>query len=171
MFQEGDSVVYSSYGVARIVAVREEKIKDSRQLCLILETVKGALITVPLAKAEAGAVRKIINQEEVRYVIEILSKREMKAYSQTWRSRLRDYQEKMRTGSIFNAAEIFRDLTLLKDTKDLSYGERRLLDQAGGLLINELAIARKTDVTEIERTINLMFSKSTPSTLPSEARS
>ena len=72
----------------------------------------------------------------------------------------------MRTGGILNVAGVFRDLTLLKETKDLSYTERRLLDQAGSLLINELSIAKKTDVSEIERTINQIFSKSTLPTPP-----
>ena len=74
----------------------------------------------------------------------------------------------MKTGSIFNVAEVFRDLTLLKESKDLSYSERRILDQAGNLLINELSFAKKTDTSEIESTINRIFSKSTPATSPDE---
>ena len=168
MFEIGDAVVYSSSGVARIIDVRGEKIRDSHQHCLILETVNGALIKLPLEKAEAGGVRKVINEEEVPGVIEILRKRGMTTDSQTWNRRLRDYQEKMKTGSIFNVAEVFRDLTLLKESKDLSYSERRLLDQAGSLLINELSFAKKTDTNEIERTINRIFSKSPPATSPDE---
>ena len=168
MFEIGDAVVYSSSGVARIIDVRDEKITDSHQHCLILETVNGALIKLPLEKAEAGGVRKVINEEEVPGVIEILRKRGMTTDSQTWNRRLRDYQEKMKTGSIFNVAEVFRDLTLLKESKDLSYSERRILDQAGNLLINELSFAKKTDTNEIESTINRIFSKSTPATSPDE---
>ncbi|MGO9117138.1 MAG: CarD family transcriptional regulator [Desulfomonilaceae bacterium] len=166
MFKIGDAVVYSSSGVARIIDVREEKIRDSHQRCLILETVNGALIKLPLEKAEAGGMRTVTNEEEVPGVIEILRKREMKTDSQTWNRRLRDYQDKIRTGIILNVAEVFRDLTLLKEAKDLSFSERRLLDQAGSLLINELSIAKKTDTSEIERTINQIFSKSTPSASP-----
>ena len=66
----------------------------------------------------------------------------------------------MRTGSIFQAAEVYRDLSLLKENKDLSHGERRLFDQAYNLLIKELSIAKKTDETEIERTLNNIFEKS-----------
>jgi CarD family transcriptional regulator len=72
----------------------------------------------------------------------------------------------MRNGSIFQAAEVFRDLSLLKESKDLSYGERRLFDQARNLLIKELSIAKKMDEREIERTINRIFQQSkTPNPL------
>ena len=63
----------------------------------------------------------------------------------------------MRSGSIFQAAEVFRDLSILKQSKDLSHGERRLFDQAKNLLIKELSIAKKIDEGEIERTINKIF--------------
>jgi len=158
VFEVGEAVVYSSYGVARIISIREEKIEDSHQLCLILETVKGALIKLPVEKAEA-AMRKVIEEEEVSHVIEILRNRGMKSDSEVWSRRLRDYQDKMRTGSIFNVAEVFRDLTLLKQIKNLSYTERRILDQAKSLLINELSIAKKTEVSEMERIINQIFPK------------
>ena len=93
-----------------------------------------------------------------------LAKRQLAAAveteSQTWNRRHREYQDKMRTGSIFQAAEVYRDLSLLKENKDLSHGERRLFDQAYNLLIKELSIAKKTDETEIERTLNNIFEKS-----------
>ena len=66
----------------------------------------------------------------------------------------------MRSGSIFQAAEVYRDLSLLKESKDLSHGERRLFDQAYNLLIKELSIAKQTDETEIERTLNSIFQRS-----------
>ena len=86
----------------------------------------------------------------------------MKTDSQTWNRRHREYQEKMRSGSIFQAAEVFRDLSLLKESKDLSYGERRLFDQARNLLIKELSIAKKTDEREIEQTIRTIFQRPDP---------
>lgn len=167
MFKVGDVVVYPIHGVARITNITKEKIGDSLQLCYILETEiktpnRRPLIKLPVEKAEANGVRKIVNEEEVPTVIEILKKRGMKADSQTWNRRHREYQDKMRTGSIFKAAEVFRDLSLLKETKDLSHGERRLFDQARSLLINELSIAKRTDAGDIERTINQIFARSNP---------
>jgi CarD family transcriptional regulator len=158
MFEVGDAVVYLSYGVARIISLKEEKIQDSRQLCLVLETAQGALIKLPVEKAET-ALRRVVEEGEVSNVIQVLRKRGMKVDSEVWSRRLRDYKEKMRTGNIFSVAEIFRDLTLRKRTKDLSYSERKLLDQARSLLINELSIANKAEVSETERTVDEILSK------------
>jgi CarD family transcriptional regulator len=165
MFQIGDVVVYPIHGVARITDIRSEKIGNSDQLCYILETeIKTAnerpVIKLPVDKVESNRVRKIVDESEVPQVIEILQKRALKTDTQTWNRRHREYQEKMRSGSIFQAAEVFRDLSLLKETKDLSHGERRLFDQARNLLIKELSIAKRTDEGDIERTIGQIFRRS-----------
>jgi CarD family transcriptional regulator len=164
MFEIGDVVVYPIHGVARVLDIKKEKIGGSDQLCYILETeinTSCTVIKLPVVKVDSNRVRKIVDEAEVPRVIEILQTR-TKADSQTWNKRLREYQEKMRNGSIFQAAEVFRDLSLLKESKDLSYGERRLFDQARNLLIKELSIAKKTDEHEIERTINRIFQQSKP---------
>jgi CarD family transcriptional regulator len=167
MFKIGDVVVYPIHGVARITAIQKERIGGSDQLCYVLETelnsvTKKPVIKLPIDKVESNNVRKIVAEDEVPKVIEILKKRGMKTDSQTWNRRHREYQEKMRSGSIFQAAEVFRDLSLLKESKDLSYGERRLFDQAKNLLIKELSIAKRTDEREIEQTISTIFRRSIP---------
>jgi len=168
MFEIGDVVVYPIHGVARVLDIKKEKIGDSDQLCYILETeinTSCTVIKLPVDKVASNRVRKIVDEAEVPKVIEILKTRTT-ADSQTWNKRLREYQDKMRNGSIFQAAEVFRDLSLLKESKDLSYGERRLFDQARNLLIKELSIAKKMDEREIERTINRIFQQSrTPNPL------
>ena len=161
-FEVGDMVVYPIHGVARIKEIRIEKIGNSDQKCYILEAEidhasRPPVIKLPVDKVESIGVRRIVDQRQVPKVIDILKKRGMKADTQTWNRRHREYQEKMRTGSIFMAAEVFRDLTLLKMTKDLSHGERRLFDQARNLLIKELSIANNTNETEIEKTIKQIF--------------
>lgn len=161
-FEVGDMVVYPIHGVARIKEIRIEKIGNSDQKCYILEAEidhasRPPVIKLPVDKVESIGVRRIVDQGQVPKVIDILKKRGMKADTQTWNRRHREYQEKMRTGSIFMAAEVFRDLTLLKMTKDLSHGERRLFDQARNLLIKELSIANNTNEKEVEKTIKQIF--------------
>jgi CarD family transcriptional regulator len=162
MFEVGEVVVYPIHGVARVKEIRAEKIGGADQLCYILEseTEGGSprpVIKLPVDKADSNRVRRIINSSEAEKVIEVLQKRGMKTDSVTWNKRHREYQEKMRTGNLFKAAEVYRDLSLLKETKDLSYGERRLFDQARGLLIKELSIAKRVSESEIERTISGLF--------------
>ncbi|MDQ7781577.1 MAG: CarD family transcriptional regulator [Desulfomonilaceae bacterium] len=173
MFKIGDVVVYPIQGVARITDIKMEKIGSSEQLCYILETeMKTAndrpVIKLPVDKAESNRVRSIVTREEVAIVIEILRRRGSRTDSQTWNRRHREYQDKMRSGSIFKAAEVFRDLCLLKQSKDLSHGERRLFDQARNLLVKELSIVQKTDEREIELTINQIFGRSGPSSISAE---
>jgi CarD family transcriptional regulator len=169
MFQVGDVVVYPIHGVARVIEVRTEKIGGADQLCYILETeIETAspkpVIKLPVDKVQSNRVRKIVSQEDAAEVVKILRKRGMKADSQTWNRRHREYQEKMRSGSLFMAAEVYRDLCLLKENKDLSHGERRLFDQARNLLIKELSIVNKTTEKDVERVISKIFSrKSAPS--------
>jgi CarD family transcriptional regulator len=170
MFKVGDVVVYPIHGVARITAIRSEKIGDGEHLCYILETeIRTAnekpVIKLPVDKVDANGVRKIVDESEVPQIIEVLKKRGGRTDTQTWNRRHREYQDKMRTGSIFQAAEVFRDLSLLKESKDLSHGERRLFDQARNLLIKELSMAKKTDEKEIEITINGIFRQCHPDDL------
>jgi CarD family transcriptional regulator len=65
--------------------------------------------------------------------------------------------EKIKTGSVYEVAEVLRDLYLLKVDKDLSFGERKMLDTARSLLLKELAIAKKTDEKTIMSDINAIF--------------
>jgi CarD family transcriptional regulator len=161
-FKVGEMVVYPIHGVARIVDIKKERIGSSFQLCYILETEietanQRPVIKLPVDKVDANRVRKIVEKDEVPMVIEILEQRGMKTDSQTWNRRHREYQEKMRSGSIFKAAEVFRDLSLLKQNKDLSHGERRLFDQARNLLIKELSIANKITERDMESKIVDIF--------------
>jgi CarD family transcriptional regulator len=82
------------------------------------------------------------------------SKKEANTDNQTWNRRYREYMDKIKTGSLYDVAEVFRDLFLLKLTKDLSFGERKLYDTAQILLVRELSTAKKIDeeavLTEIE---------------------
>jgi CarD family transcriptional regulator len=167
MFQIGDVVVYPIHGVARVKDIKNERIGDSFQLCYILETVintanEPPVIKLPVDKADSNRVRPIVSETQADEVMNLLRKRGTKTDSLTWNKRNREYQEKMRTGSIYQAAEVFRDLSLLKETKDLSHGERRLFDQARNLLIKELSIAKRIDELEIERTIGKIFQPNRP---------
>jgi CarD family transcriptional regulator len=77
--------------------------------------------------------------------------------AQTWNRRYREYMDKIKTGSLYDVAEVFRDLSLLKLTKDLSFGERKLYDTAQVLLVRELSTAKKTDEETILSELESLF--------------
>ena len=90
-------------------------------------------------------------------VYHILKSRELSVEGQTWNRRYREYMEKIKTGSVFEIAEVLRDLYLLKFDKDLSFGERKMLDTARNLLIKELSLAKGVNEDDIETDLKTIF--------------
>lgn len=142
-YKEGDKVVYPSRGVGVIDSIQIRKISGSEQkfyIITVLET--GMKIMVPVAQANAVGLRKVIDNKVVEKVYEILRDRKVVIDNQTWNRRFREYSQKIHTGSVLEIASVIRDLSVLKSDKELSYGERGMLDRAKGLLVQELSIAK-----------------------------
>jgi CarD family transcriptional regulator len=100
---------------------------------------------------------RVVNGEIPKVYAVMQSKKEANADNQTWNRRYREYMDKIKTGSLYDVAEVFRDLFLLKLTKDLSFGERKLYDTAQILLVKELSTAKKTDENAILTEIESLF--------------
>ena len=114
-------------------------------------------IMVPTDNAEAVGLRSIISDQDVTQVYSILKMRDVKIDQTTWNRRYRDYMEKIKTGSIYEISEVLRDLFLLRHSKDLSFGERKMLDQAKALIVKEISIARRTQEAVVEQEIQEIF--------------
>ena len=158
-FQVGDKAVYPAQGVAEIVGIDEKEIsgKIHRFYCLrILQS--DMRILVPVDKAEQVGLREVISPDQIREVYEILKEKEVHIDKQTWNRRYRGFMEKIKTGSVFEVAEVFRDLYRLRDTKTLSFGERRMLDTAKSLIVKEISIAKNTSEAKVERELEKLFS-------------
>jgi CarD family transcriptional regulator len=119
----------------------------------ILET--GMKIMIPTINAGSVGLRDLITSKQVKEVIEILKPRD----TQTWNRRYREYMEKIKTGSVFEIAEVLRDLSVLRRTKELSFGERKMLDTARGLLIKELALAKGVGEDKIAAEVEAIFAQ------------
>ena len=83
-------------------------------------------------------------------MFDILREKDVHIDKQTWNRRYRGFMEKLKTGSLFEVAEVYRDLSRLKNTKTLSFGERKMLDNAKQLIVKELAVARKWTEEKVE---------------------
>jgi CarD family transcriptional regulator len=112
---------------------------------------------IPTKNAAAVGLRELIREEEVDVVFEILKSREVSVEGQTWTRRYRESMEKIKTGSVFEIAEVLRDLQRLKGDKELSFGERKMLDTARTLLVKEIAVATKSKEVKIEEKLNRIF--------------
>jgi CarD family transcriptional regulator len=158
MFKVGDLAVYPAQGVGLIEAIETREISGQEQDFYIMKILENNMtIMIPVNNVKSVGVRDIINDEEVAKVYAIMKKRDIPADNQTWNRRYREYMEKIKTGSVYEVAEVLRDLYLLKVDKELSFGERKMLDTAQSLLLKELSIAKKTDESAIMSDIKAIF--------------
>lgn len=165
-FKVGDLAVYPAHGVGRINSIEKKIVNGETHDFYMMKILENEMIImIPTWNVEQVGLRDIIDEEEISKVYEVMKKRqESPMETQTWNRRYRDYMEKIKTGSLYDVAEVFRDLSLLKLTKDLSFGERKLYDTAQTLLVIELSTARDTDEKTIISEIELLFETETAET-------
>jgi CarD family transcriptional regulator len=158
MFDIGDKAVYPGHGVGVIEAIESKTISGREQLFYILRIVdNGMTIMIPTGNIEVVGMREVIPPMEIPKVFQILKERRISLDNQTWNRRYREYMIKINTGSIFSIAEVLRDLQVLKMEKNLSFGERKILDTAKNLLVKELAVARDVKESEVLIEIKKIF--------------
>lgn len=154
----GDMVVYPAQGVARVEGLEEKVIGDVPMRFFVLRVLDSdKKIMVPEKKITEVDIRRVISEEEVDEVFDILRDRNVSFDHGTWNRRYRAYVEKIKTGSIFEIAEVLRDLNLIKVDKNLSFGERKMLDTARRLLIQELSVAMDSTEEAVERELESVF--------------
>ena len=115
------------------------------------------IIMIPICNANNVGLREIIKEEEVSKIFNILKEKDIEFDNQSWNRRYREYMEKIKTGSVYEVAQVLRDLFLLKLEKELSFGERKMLDTAKNLLVKEISIAKKMAETMVEEDIKQIF--------------
>jgi len=159
MFKVGEMAVYPAHGVGIIESIESREISGNKNNFYILRLLSnGMTIMVPTDTASSVGLREVIPSKEIPRVYRILKERDIEIDNQAWNRRYREYMEKIKTGSVFEIATVLRDLYLLKTEKDLSFGERRMLDTARSLLIKELSVAKKSPEAHIENDLRNIFS-------------
>ena len=157
-FAIGDKAVYPSQGVAEIIGIEKKEIYSKIQNFYVLRAMDSGLrILVPMDKTEQVGLRPVAGLDEIKEVMQILRDKEIHIDRQTWNRRYRGFMEKIKSGSLFEVAEVFRDLYRLKGLKPLSFGERRMLDTARGLIVQELSVARSSDTRKVEQELDRLF--------------
>jgi len=157
-FEKGQKVVYPGHGVGQIVSVESKEISGisvSFYMIRILES--DITVMVPTNKVAGVGVRPIASPEDVKKVYEMLNEKIVVVEQSTWNRRYREYMEKIKTGSVFEIAEVLRDLCVIRSDKVLSFGERKMLELAKGLLVKELSIAENSDEPTVEAQIEEIF--------------
>ena len=158
LFKVGDKAVYPAQGVAEVVSIEEKDIAGARQKFYVLRILDtNRKIMVPVDNARTVGLRPPISEKEIQEIFAILKERTIAFDNQTWNRRYRGFMDKIKTGSIYDVAEVLRDLYRLKTDKQLSFGERRMLDTARTLIVKEIAIARSKTEDEIKTEIESIF--------------
>lgn len=157
-FKPGDKAVYPAHGVGEVKSIETREISGNKQTFYILKILEnGMTIMVPTQNVKSVGLREIIDEEQVDEVYEILCERDITVDNQTWNRRYREYMDKIKSGSVYEIAEVLRDLSLLKFEKELSFGERKMLDTARALLVKELAISQGIEENEVLGEIQTIF--------------
>jgi len=165
-FRIGDLAVYPAHGVGRIEAIESKVINGRSHDFYILKVLEnGMVIMIPIDNVDSVGLRDVISEDEIPNVYAVMGQKGASLLeSQTWNRRYREYMEKIKTGSLYDVAEVFRDLSQLKFTKDLSFGERKLYDTAQILLVKEISTARRADpklvASELESLVTCLPGKS-----------
>jgi CarD family transcriptional regulator len=158
VFKVGDKAVYPAHGVGEVTDVQVRKLGGKERTFYILKVLEnGMKIMVPVETAVSAGLRPIIANTEAEKVVEILKSDEVAVTTQPWNRRYREYMDMLKSGSPFEVAKVLRDLYRLKTEKDLSFGERRLLDTARSLLVVELALSFKKEESDIEKLVEEIF--------------
>ncbi|MCR4420319.1 MAG: CarD family transcriptional regulator [Clostridia bacterium] len=142
MFKVGDRVVYPMHGAGIIEAIEEKEILGQKRQYYVMHLPMGDIkLMIPTDNVEETGLREVISQEEVPKVLRILRERKVSMCS-NWNRRYRANLEKIKSGNIYEVAEVVRNLVLRERERGLSSGERRMLDSARQILISELVLAQ-----------------------------
>lgn len=154
----GDKAVHPLHGLGEVSSIEHREVGGVSGDFYILRILdKGMRVMVPKNSASSSGLRAVMSEKDANAVLDTLRAPETAVDLQPWSRRFRAYTEMMKSGSPHEVAKVLRDMFRLKFDKDLSFGERRLLDQAKSLLMKELAAAKKISETDLMAEVSEMF--------------
>lgn len=159
MFKIGDKIVYPMHGAGVIETIEERSILDEKQSYYIIKMPGEVKVMVPTAKAEEIGVRNIIDRETAGKVINVLEQ-DSTEMSMKWNKRYRDNVEKMKSGDIFEVADIVRNLSFKQKDKGLSTTEKKMLLNAKQILVSELVLVESKEKEEVEALVDTKINTS-----------
>jgi CarD family transcriptional regulator len=150
MYHIGDKVVYPAHGVGLIQGIEEKEVLGYKQSFYILRLLGSEMtIMVPIASAERNGLRGLIRACDVPKVLEILKKNDV-IICPNWNRRFKDNLQRIKTGSPYEVAEVMRILVLLQKERNLSFGEKKMLENVRQLLVVEICHAVGADEEEVK---------------------
>jgi len=153
-FQVGDKVIYPNHGLGIVERVEEKTILGTTCGFFHLRIVSNdTTVLVPVANVDGVGLRKAITDDEVARLFELLGDGRIDNH-QNWKGRFKDNSDKMRTGSIYDMADVLKSLTFLSKSKSLSFREKRMLDRAKALIISEVSEVMRRKALDVEQEVD-----------------
>ena len=159
MFNIGDKVVYPMHGAGIIQDIEEKNILGEKTAYYIIKMPGEVKVMVPTAKAEEIGMRNIIDGETASKVFQVLET-DSTEMSLNWNKRYRDNMEKMKSGDIYEVADVVRNLSFKQKERGLSTGEKKMLLNAKQILVSELTLAENAQKEAIEELVDSKKDKS-----------
>lgn len=163
MFSLNDKVVYPGHGVAKINRIVEKMVAGQNSSFYELRFLnKEMTVLVSIANTDGIGLRPLSSTNGIDNIFKMLAEpsRKVKNYEVTannWNKRNKEYQLKLRTGKLEEISEIYRDLKHIAQQKELSFGEKNLLNQTESLLAEEISIVRKLEADKTVEFLRSMF--------------
>ena len=158
-FQVGDKVIYPNHGLGIVERVEEKTILGTTCGFFHLRIVSNdTTVLVPVANVDGVGLRKAVTDEEAERLFTLLGDGRIDNH-QNWKVRFKDNSDKMRTGSIYDMADVLKSLTFLSKSKSLSFREKRMLDRAKALIISEISEVMREKALEVEQKVDHALEK------------
>ncbi len=158
-FKKGDTVIYPQHGACIVHGIKKMKAFGATQEYLILKTVINEMtLSVPTSKAADVGVRPPVSPDELEDLVSVLSKADPRVPS-NWSRRFKNHQEKLKSGDVYQVAEVVRNLAARNRDASLSAAERTMYDRARINLISEIAPALKVSTEEAEAFLDEALAK------------
>ena len=159
MFNIGEYAVCPGHGVGQIVDIEERVMGEETLSFYIIKVIANGMTVMVPTNSENG-IRQLVENSQIEEVFELLNNHDVKVDNSTWNRRHRDYMAKVKTGSLLEIADVLRSLFLLKNKKNLSFGEKKMLEQCRDLLVQEIALTNGTEKTDVKKKIENVFEAS-----------
>ena len=159
-FKVGDRVVYPNHGVGIVEKIMSRTIAEQEEDFYSLRILSNdSTVMVPLSNVDSVGIRPIMSKRDVTKVYKVLQNGKFDI-TDDWKGRYQENCESMRTGSIVDVATVFKNLSLLSQSKNLSYRERKMLDKAKYLIVSEIAVVESAEEAKVEEQVDKALSKS-----------
>ena len=156
MFKIGDYAVCPGHGVGQVCDIEERDLGGEKKAFYIIKIIANGM-TVMVPTDSETQIRALVGEKDIDDVYDVLNDHDVEVDNSTWNRRYREYMLKIKTGSLIEIAEVLRALFLLREKKNLSFGEKKMLDQCKDLLAQEISISGGAEALQVKSQIDSCF--------------